>query len=187
MSTQYPNRPWSLLPFFTHLCPVPSFQGQTNFTSSYHPQTNSRAENMNSVILKSLHIHCKDQSNWSQLIPAILWSYHASLTTSLGFSPFKVLYGRKMCTPIDTSLINDVRSSPNIDAYMQQMLPKIELMRRIACKNIHDCNDHTQFYYNRNELPLPLFIHHISSHLLCPQSIHSSLALYKRPSNFSQG
>jgi len=55
-----------------------------------------------------------------------------------------------MRTPIDTLLINNFRTSPDIDAYMQQMLPKIELTRKIARDNIHDCNDRTQFYYNRD-------------------------------------
>ena len=38
------------------------FKVKQIFTSSYHAQTNSRAENMNSIILKSLRIYCKDQS-----------------------------------------------------------------------------------------------------------------------------
>jgi len=54
-----------------------------------------------------------------------------------------------MRTPIDTSILNDVRTSPNIDAYLQQMIPKIELTREIAQQNIQDCNKSTQFYYNR--------------------------------------
>ena len=104
---------------------------------------------MNSIILKSLRIYCKDQSDWSNIIPAILWSYRASTATSTGFSPFEILYGSKMRTPIDTSIINDVRTSPSVDAYMQQMLPKIEITREIAKQNIADCNESTQFYYNR--------------------------------------
>ena len=68
----------------------------------------------------------------------------------LGFSPFEVLFGTKMRTPIDTSIINDVRRSPNIDIYLQHMLPKIELTREIAKQNIRDCNKTTQFYYDRH-------------------------------------
>jgi len=49
------------------------FKVKQIFTSSYHPQTNSRAENINTIILKSLRIYCKDQSDWSELIPDILW------------------------------------------------------------------------------------------------------------------
>jgi len=105
---------------------------------------------MNSIILKSLRICCKDQSEWSEIVPAIVMSYRASTTTCLGFSPFKVLYGMKMRTPIDTSLINDMRTSSNIDAYLQQMLPKIELTRQIARENTNKCNDRTQFYYDRD-------------------------------------
>lgn len=108
------------------------FKVKQLFTSAYHPQTNSRAENMNSIILKSLRIYCKDQSDWSSLIPAISWSYRASTTTSHKFSPFEVLFGRKMRTPIDTSILNDVRTSPNVDTYLQHMIPKIELTREIA-------------------------------------------------------
>ena len=55
-----------------------------------------------------------------------------------------------MKTPIDTSILNDVRTSQNIDVYLQHMLPKIELTREIAKQNMHDCNDDTQFYYDRN-------------------------------------
>jgi len=33
---------------------------------------------------------------------------------------------------------------------MQQMLPKIELTRKIARDNIHICNDRMQFYYNQD-------------------------------------
>jgi len=55
-----------------------------------------------------------------------------------------------MRTPIDTSILNDVRTSPNIDVYLQHMLPKIELTRDIAKQNMYDCNDDTQFYCDRN-------------------------------------
>ena len=55
-----------------------------------------------------------------------------------------------MRTPIDTSIINEFRTSPNIDTYLQHMLPKIELTREIAKQNIRDSNVNTQFYYDRN-------------------------------------
>ena len=124
------------------------FKVKQIFTSSYYSQTNFPAENINSIILKFLRIYCKNQSDWSEILPAILMSYRASTTTSLGFSPFDVLFGRKLRTPIDTSLINDLRTAPNIDAYMQQMLPKIEFTRQIARENTDTCNNRTQFYYN---------------------------------------
>ena len=132
----------------TALCKL--FKVKQIFTSSYHPQTNSRAENMNSIILKSLRIYCKDQSDWSDLLPAICWSYRTRTTTSHGFSPYEVLFGRKMRSPIDTSILNDLRTSPYIDTYQQHMIPKIELTREISKQNIQDCNNDTQFYYDRN-------------------------------------
>jgi len=108
------------------------------------------AEAFNSDILKSLRIYCKKESDWSNLIPAISWSYRESTTTSHGFSPFEVLYGKPMRTPIDTSIINDVRTSPNIDVYLQNLIPKIELTREIAKQNISDCNKTTQLYHDHD-------------------------------------
>ena len=55
-----------------------------------------------------------------------------------------------MRTPIDTSIINDIRTSPNIDVYLQNLIPKIELTREIAKQNISDCNRSTQFYHDRD-------------------------------------
>ena len=132
----------------TALCKL--FRVKQIFTSSYHPQTNSRAENMNSIILKSLRIYCKDQTQWSAFLPAIAWAYGASTTTSHKFSPFEILFGTKMRAPIDTSVLNDVRTSPNIDVYLQHMIPKIEMTREIAKQHMRDCNTNTQFYYDRN-------------------------------------
>jgi len=57
------------------------FKVKQIFTSSFHPQTNSRDENRNSVILISLQSYHKFQNDWSNLLPAILWSYCASTTT----------------------------------------------------------------------------------------------------------
>ena len=55
-----------------------------------------------------------------------------------------------MRTPIDTTIFNDIRTTPNSDTYLQHMLSKIELTREIAKQNIQDCNSDTQFYYDRN-------------------------------------
>jgi len=96
-----------------------------------------------------MRIYCTRESDWSNLLPAIAMSHRASTTTSHGFSPFEVLFGTKMRTPIDTSIIIDVRTSPSIDIYLQHMLPKIELTREIAKQNIRDRNKGTQFYYDR--------------------------------------
>jgi len=71
--------------------------------------------------------------------------YRASTTTSLGLSFFEVLFGKNIRTPIDTSLINDLHTAPNIDAYVQQILPKIELTKQIARENTDLCHDCTQF------------------------------------------
>jgi len=119
-----------------HQCLSPSIEFPNREYKLYHPQISPNL--------------LQNQYEWSNLIPVISWSYRASTTISHGFSPFEVLFGKKMRTPIDPSILNDVRTSTNIDVYLQHMLPKIQLTRDIAKQNMHDCNDDTQFYYDRN-------------------------------------
>jgi hypothetical protein len=120
------------------------------FPSPYHAQTNSCAEQFNSTILKALRIYCTKETDWPQYITPILYSYRASIVTSTGFSPYFVLYGKHMRMPIDTSIINDIVTTPDVDTFVRELLPKIEVTREVAKENTRDCHDVSKFYYDRN-------------------------------------
>jgi transposase InsO family protein len=65
-------------------------------TSSYHPQTNSAVERMNSVIIQTLRKYCSaDQENWPSILPSILMAYRMTpCTQSTQYSPFFLMFGR---------------------------------------------------------------------------------------------
>jgi len=78
------------------------------FTSSYHPASNSRAERMNGCIVQSLRLYCEKESNWRKFIPSVLMTYRGCRTKGNKFSPFFILHGVEMLTPLDTSIVNDL-------------------------------------------------------------------------------
>ena len=82
------------------------FNVKRKLTSSYHPQTNSACERMNSFILSSLRTYVRpDQLDWPTLLPGIMMAYcHTPATNSTEFSPFYILFNQTMRTPLDTEI-----------------------------------------------------------------------------------
>ena len=74
-------------------------------TSSYHPQTNSTVERLNSTIAQSLRMYADSHSNWPKLLPGIMMAFRMSpATQSTQFSPFELVFGKQMRLPIESSL-----------------------------------------------------------------------------------
>ena len=123
-------------------------------TSSFHPQTNSICENFNRTIWKSLRTHIGDteQAKWSEYLPSVLAAFRATpAVSSTGFSPFYVLYGTQMVLPLDNEL--EVPSSGKFvdaEAYLKQLLPKVQVMRKIAQENIEQSQIQSKAQYDKN-------------------------------------
>jgi hypothetical protein len=67
---------------------------QLHMSSSYHPQTNGQTEHVNQCV--ETYLRCFVQScpsKWSSWLPTAEYWYNCCFHTSLGRSPFEVLYG----------------------------------------------------------------------------------------------
>ncbi|XP_033730322.1 uncharacterized protein LOC117319654 [Pecten maximus] len=75
-------------------------------TSSYHPQTNSVVERMNSTLAQCLRA-CSDgdQTNWPSKIPGIMMAFRMAPSSSSEYSPYFLVHGTEMRMPIDVQLI----------------------------------------------------------------------------------
>lgn len=128
------------------LCRI--FKVKQIYTSSYHPCTNSRAERFNSTILKSLRIHLSDQRDWVKYIPAILYSYRSSVTTSTGVSPYFCVFGKPMRHGLDVELNTEGNVSPDVDTYLKNLLDRLKVTHEVVKQNIEDCNFVTKSKYD---------------------------------------
>jgi len=79
-----------------------------DFSSAYHPQTDSRIERVNQIMEDMLRpcvlTYGKD---WEQSLPYAEFSYNNSYQASLGMSPFEALFGRKCRTPLMWSEVGE--------------------------------------------------------------------------------
>jgi hypothetical protein len=69
---------------------------------AYHPQMDGQTERVNQI-LKDMLRACvlEHHESWDQNLPWVEFSYNNSYQESLKMALFKVLYGRRCCTPLN--------------------------------------------------------------------------------------
>ena len=66
-------------------------------TSAYNPRTNGQTERTNHVLIESLaKLTGENNLLWPKWIPYVLLSYRTKVHSSTGFTPFELMFGRKM-------------------------------------------------------------------------------------------
>jgi hypothetical protein len=61
---------------------------------AYHPQTDGSTEVLNKTLLTALRGFSNAyHTNWSKVLPELLYAYHNTIHTSTGFTPHRLLFG----------------------------------------------------------------------------------------------
>ena len=70
-------------------------------STPYHPQANGRVESTNKILeaimTKTIQLNKKD---WSCKLLEALWAYHTTWKNTTGFTPYEIVYGKKVLLPI---------------------------------------------------------------------------------------
>ena len=133
------------------------FQVARHHTSAYHPQSNSVCERMNSTIAQSLRSYCNEtQTDWPEILPGILMAYRMTpCTNSTSYSPFYLLFGQEMKTPLDTQLSVPSNLPQSIDTYLKSLSETLNNAKTIAKQNILKAqNNYTKSYDKGTKQPM---------------------------------
>ncbi|XP_072088163.1 uncharacterized protein [Arachis hypogaea] len=66
---------------------------------------NMEAETANRVILQAMRKKLNDaKGEWAELIPEILWSYNTTIQSTIGETPFKLVYRSEAMIPIEVGV-----------------------------------------------------------------------------------
>ena len=84
----------------THLCDL--YGVQKLRTLPYHAQTNGQVEHMNQTIMRMIDKLEEDKKAcWLEHLPELLLTYNATRSTVTGYSPYYLLFGRRLRIPVD--------------------------------------------------------------------------------------
>ena len=72
------------------------------YTSTYHPQSNGRAEELNRQVLKAIRCWCEMRNaDWDQDLEVLQFKLRTTPNPATGVTPFFALYGREARMPYD--------------------------------------------------------------------------------------
>ena len=118
-------------------------------TSPRRPTGNSPAETVNKTIIRALRASSTSSNTWVDQLPTIAMSLRASTSTSLGVSPFKVLYAQDMRLPIDTNLVPTLPQHVSAQNFLAGFEPQIDLLRKLVAENVKEARERSAETYNR--------------------------------------
>ncbi|XP_046997921.1 uncharacterized protein LOC124613272, partial [Schistocerca americana] len=79
-------------------------------TTAYHPESNGALERSHRTIVEYLrHFVTGDQSSWDKWVPYAIFVFNTTPHSSTGYTPFELMYGRKV----------------NIPGVLQQITPQV--------------------------------------------------------------
>jgi hypothetical protein len=103
-------------------------------TTAYHPQTNGLTERFNNTLCTMLTPYTnKNQDDWDEYLPYVLFAYRTSPHHSTKQSPFYLLYGRNVRFPFDSLIgarpLDDMELSFSTAGYVEQLIEKLKIAR----------------------------------------------------------
>ena len=106
-------------------------------TSTYHPQTDGMVERFNATFKRLLWKLTQDlRVEWDKYLPFVLWAYRGTVHSATGFSPFHLLFGRKIHMPLDELTRywrgKEENSTVDVAEHIQVMQVNMELVREVA-------------------------------------------------------
>ncbi|UYV72118.1 hypothetical protein LAZ67_9001871, partial [Cordylochernes scorpioides] len=123
------------------------------FTSAYQPQTNGLTERLNKTLGDMLSMYVDvDQRNWDSVLPYVTFAYNTAKQETTGFSPFYLVHGRDVETPLDTILT--YREEANLDDYVESLVTNAEDARQLARLNILKAQEKDKFRYDKSHRPV---------------------------------
>ncbi|KAL1254106.1 hypothetical protein QQF64_016335 [Cirrhinus molitorella] len=125
-------------------------------TTPFHPQTDGLTERFNQTLKQMLRkFVCDSGTDWDQWLPYLLFAYREVPQSSIGFSPFELLYGHEVRGPL--ALLREIWEGDqrrgeaiNIVSYVVQMRERLEKMTALAQVHLKEAQTHQKTWYDQS-------------------------------------
>ena len=111
-----------------------------HFASVRHPESNRLVERANGIIMMGIMklIFNQPRWNWPDELIKVVWSHNTTISRSIGFTPFKLLFGDEAITP-EEAKAGSIRTAASAEDEADYHVAKdtIERIRLQAVENIN--------------------------------------------------
>ena len=122
-------------------------------TTPYHPQTDGLVERFNGTLKSMLKKFVnKNGKDWDEYLPYLLFAYREVPQETTGFSPFELLFGRKVRGPLDVlkeSWTGVTEPESPVAAYVCEMRKRLQEMAELVQVNADKAQQKQKAYYDR--------------------------------------
>mgnify|MGYP001546096517 CR=1 FL=1 len=119
-------------------------------TTSLHPQGNALCERFNRTLGNMLSAYCeKNQKNWDLYLPLVASGYRASVHSSTGMTPNKLMLGREVYLPMSLVVQKPVGEKlPTTDEYVVELQQKIQEVHALAREHLKKTTEYQKRHYD---------------------------------------
>ena len=120
-------------------------------TTPYHPQGNGKCERFNRTILSMLTtLEEKEKSRWKDHLQKCVHTYNSTVSSSTGYSPFFLLYGREPRLPIDSLFEQTaIQRKRDYRVYVENWHRSMKNAYEIAASNSEKAAPRNEKHYNQ--------------------------------------
>ncbi|MCO5573220.1 hypothetical protein L7F22_026989 [Adiantum nelumboides] len=100
-------------------------------SAPYHPQANGQAESTNKILVTVLtKIVSESRADWDQKLHSALWAYRVAYKTSIGTTPFNMVYGIHAILPLEF-LIPTLRVAKELEWTGHELSKQIDVLEKL--------------------------------------------------------
>ena len=122
-------------------------------TTPYHPQTDGLVERFNGTLKGMLRkFVSRNQKDWDQYLPYLLFAYCEVPQETTGFSPFELLFGRRVRGPLDVlkeEWTGDRGTAVPVATHVVEMRERLAEMTQLVSANAAKSQQKQRRYYDQ--------------------------------------
>ena len=122
-------------------------------SSAYHPESQGALESFHSTLKNMIRTYCLDnEKDWDEGISLLLFAVRESVQESLGFSPFKLVFGHSVRGPLKVlkeNWLSGNTESLNLLDYVSKLRNKLKKACELAHQHLKKCQSKMKMFCNR--------------------------------------
>ncbi|KAJ1375121.1 Ribonuclease H-like superfamily, partial [Sesbania bispinosa] len=125
-------------------------------TSAYHPSANGKAERWIKALKEHLAMLVQnDPKEWPNYLPFITQAYRNLPHSAHGFSPYEVMFGARMRTPLDMVRGSPPEFQPMVKQYPYWVQHTMDLIHRAVREISLKAAERMKMYYDKFSTIIP--------------------------------